>query len=214
MNIYRAKFEGVYCFTDGDQLRAKIWTCSEEADIPLEMMGAKRFEVSLLREYQGEDNVLVLNLIEEGTKEYITLYSPWQIYDDGWKKTDNNIIQMEFVKAYIKSRQGKRDIDIYDEKFYGVYFQYKLELSGINIFIRKEDVMGMPGFDNSFFEAVLLKEYEGKKNVIKLEFKDGEIAYETLFYPYLYWDMDDKKWKKSNNIDTPEEFMKAYLMWC
>lgn len=100
---------------------------------------------------------------------------------------------------------------IYDVKFYGVYFRYKLEFSGVNIYSKKELRHAVPGFENSFFEVTVLREYEGKKDVLKLVFEDGEVAYETLNYPYLYVDTEDNIWRKSNDISTPEAFMKAYL---
>ena len=100
---------------------------------------------------------------------------------------------------------------IYDVKFYGVYFRYKLEFSGVNIFSKKEVVHAVPGFDNYFFEVTVLKEYQGKKDVLKLEFADGEIAYETLNYPYMYMDVEDNVWRISNDTSTVEAFMKTYL---
>lgn len=214
MTIYDVRFRGVYWFRDGDILSAKIGSRAEDVERPSEVSECKKFEVSLLREYKGNRDVLKLTLEEEGTYEYMTLYYPWQIFDEGWRNLNNNVFQTEFIKAYIKSREGKRPINIYDEKFHGVFFRYKLELSGINIFVRKQDVKGMPGFENSFFDIILLEEFEGKNNVLKLEFEEGEIAYETLYYPYLYWDMNDELWKKSNDTSTPEEFMKTYLNWC
>jgi len=106
---------------------------------------------------------------------------------------------------------GVNNVNIYDVKLYGVYFQYKLEFSGVNMYARKEDVHSVPGFDNSFFEVTVLKEYEGKKDVLKLEFENGEVAYETLNYPFLYMDMDDNVWRKSSDTSTPDAFMKTYF---
>ena len=102
---------------------------------------------------------------------------------------------------------------IYDVKFYGVYFSYKLEFSGVNIFTSKERVHVVPGFENELFEITVLKEFEGKEDVLKLEFANGEVAYETLNAPYLYKDMEDGIWKLSHDTSTPETFMKAYLMF-
>ena len=102
-------------------------------------------------------------------------------------------------------------MNIYDVKFYGVYFHYKMEFSGVNIFAKKEDVRVVSSFENSFFQVSVLKEYEGQKDVLKLEFENGEAAYETLNAPYLYMDMEDKVWKNSNDTSTPEAFMKTYL---
>ncbi|MBQ8043815.1 MAG: hypothetical protein IJ272_06685 [Clostridia bacterium] len=102
-------------------------------------------------------------------------------------------------------------MSIYDVKFYGVYFRYKLEFSGVRIFARKEDVHITPGFDNSFFEVTVVKEYQGKNDVLKLAFENGEEAYETLKFPYLFWDVEDNVWRESKDTTTPEEFMKAYL---
>lgn len=102
-------------------------------------------------------------------------------------------------------------MSIYDVKFYGVYFRYKFEFSGVNIFARKEDVHCVPSFDNSFFEITVLEEYQGKNDVLKLVFQNGEEAYETLRFPYLYLDMEDNVWKESKDKSTPEAFMAAYL---
>ena len=100
---------------------------------------------------------------------------------------------------------------IYDVKFYGVYFSYKFEFTGVNIFARKEDVHCIPSFDNSFFEVTVLKEYKGQSNVLKLAFQDGEQAYETLNAPFLYLDMYKDVWRESRDTSTPEAFMKVYL---
>ena len=102
-------------------------------------------------------------------------------------------------------------MNIYDVKFYGVYFRYKQEFSGVSIYTRKELVHLVPGFENSFFEIRVLKEYEGQKDVLKLEFENGEIAFETLNYPFVFMDLEDSIWRKSNDASTPEAFMKAYL---
>lgn len=102
-------------------------------------------------------------------------------------------------------------MSIYDVKFYGVYFRYKFDFSGVSMFVRKEDMHCIPGFNNSFFEITLLKEYRGKQDVLKLVFENGEEAYETLKFPYLFWDMEDNVWKESKNKSTPEEFMKTYF---
>ena len=106
---------------------------------------------------------------------------------------------------------GVNNVSIYEVRYYGVFFRYKLEFSGVNIYTRKEELHRVPGFENSFFEITVLEEYEGKKDVLKLEFEDGELAYETLNYPFLYLDIKDNVWKKSNDRSTPEAFMKAYI---
>lgn len=102
-------------------------------------------------------------------------------------------------------------MNIYDVKFYGVYFQHKFEFSGVNIFARKEDVHTTPGFDNSLFRISVLKEYKGRQDVLEIVFENGEVAYETLKYPFLFWDMEDAIWKESKDKSTPEAFMKTYF---
>lgn len=213
MNIYDAKFYGIYCFHDGDMLSAKLWETPEEITNPTGSPEIQHFEISLLEEYHGKKDVLLLRLKEENTYEYMTLLYPWQIFDDGWHPLNTNVIQMEFLKLYIKlfEKEENKRLELYDLKFYGVYYHYKMEFSGVNIFSRKEAVQAVPGFENSFFEITVLKEFEGKKDVLKLEFQDGELAYETLNYPYLYMDMEDNIWRKSNDISTPEAFMKTYF---
>lgn len=102
-------------------------------------------------------------------------------------------------------------MSIYDVKFYGVYFRHKLEFSGVNIFARKEDVHATPGFDNFFFKISVLKEYKGKQDVLKLVFENGDESYETLKYPFLFWDIEDNIWRESKDTSTSEAFMKAYF---
>ena len=102
-------------------------------------------------------------------------------------------------------------MSIYDVKFYGVYFRYKFDFSGVNIFARKEDMYCIPSFENSFFEVTVLKEYKGQQDVLKLVFEDGEETYETLYYPFVFWDTEDNLWKESKNKSTPDAFLKAYL---
>ena len=100
---------------------------------------------------------------------------------------------------------------IYDVKFYGVWFHYKMEFSDVIICSRREDVHAVPGFDNEFFEVTVLKEYDGKQDVLKIEFKNGETTYKTLNYPYLYLNLEDKVWRKSCDTSTQQAFMKAYF---
>lgn len=69
----------------------------------------------------------------------------------------------------------------------------------------------IPSFDNSFFEITVLKEYKGQQDVLKLVFQDGEEAYETLHYPFLFWDIEDNVWRESKDKSTPDAFLKAYL---
>lgn len=215
MSIYDKKFYGIYSFHDGDALNAKLWETSEEIEFPADSSETRQLEISLLEEYKGKKDVLAIWLKEEETFEYMTLLYPWQIYDEGWHKINNNVIQLEFLKLYIKVTQNMaktyRASDLYDLKFFGVYYQYKMEFSGVCISHKKEEVHAIPGFENSFFEVTVLKKYKGKKDVLKLEFKNGDVAYETLYYPYLYVDAEDNIWRKSNDISTPEVFMKAYL---
>lgn len=100
-------------------------------------------------------------------------------------------------------------MSIYDVKFYGVYFHYKLEFSDVAIYQTKKQVHAVPGFENLFFEVTVLKEYKGQKDVLKLEFEDGTCEYETLEYPFKY--LEDGVWKNSHNTATPEKFMKLYF---
>ena len=63
----------------------------------------------------------------------------------------------------------------------------------------------------AFVQVTVLKEHEGQKDVLKIVFEDGEVAYETLNYPYLFWDVEDNIWRKSKDTSTPEAFMKTYI---
>ena len=215
MSIYDMKFYGIYTFRDGDILNAKLWETPEEIELPVDSSETRQLEIGLLEEYKGKKDVLVMRLKEEETFEYMTLLYPWEIYDEGWHKINTNVIQLEFLKLYGKVFENMakkhRPLDLYELKFYGVYYHYKMEFSGVNIVSKKEEVHAIPGFENSFFEVKVLKEYEGKKDVLKLEFSDGEIAYETLNYPYLYKDVANNVWRKSKDTSTPEAFMKAYF---
>lgn len=98
---------------------------------------------------------------------------------------------------------------IYDVKFYGVYFYYKAEFSSVTMYQTKEQVHTIPGFENLFFDVIVLKEFEGKNNVLKLEFEDGTYKHETLEYPFEY--LEDGKWKKSHNTVVSDAFMKLYF---
>ena len=100
---------------------------------------------------------------------------------------------------------------IYDVKFYGVYYRYKLETSGVNIYAKKEEALAVPGFENLFFEVSALKEYLGKENVLKIEFEDGTCEYETMFYPFLY--LDDGVWRNSGNTSTKDAFLTQYFKY-
>ena len=97
----------------------------------------------------------------------------------------------------------------YDVRFYGVYFHYKSEFSGVNMYQTKEQRHAVPGFENLFFEATALKEFGGRKDVLKLEFEDGTCEYETLNSPFEY--LEDGIWKKSHNTDAPEAFIKLCI---
>lgn len=215
MSIYDKKFYGIYCFHEGDALWAKLYEKPEDAEVFECDSEIQHFEISLLEEYKGKRDVLKMRLKEEETFEYMTLLYPWMIYDEGWQKLNTNVIQLEFLKLYIKVIQKvtkeNNTLGLYDLKFYGVYYRYKMEFSGVSIFSKKEEVHAIPGFENSFFEISVLKEYKGKKDVLKLDFDDGEIAYETLYYPYLYMDMKNRVWRKSMDVSTREAFMKEYF---
>ena len=97
---------------------------------------------------------------------------------------------------------------IYDVRFYGVYFHSESGLSGINLHTTKKEVHKVPRFENLLFEIALLREYEGKKDVLKIEFEDGTSRYETLNAPYRI--LKNGVWETSCDTSIPEEFGKQY----
>lgn len=106
MSIYDKKFYGIYCFRAEDTLWAKLYEKPEDIEVPKRFSETQHFEISLLEEYKGKKDVLVLRLKEEETLEYMTLLYPWKIYDEGWHKINTNVIRLEFLKLYIKVLQN------------------------------------------------------------------------------------------------------------
>lgn len=96
---------------------------------------------------------------------------------------------------------------IYDVKFYGAYFPTKRGVCTVRMSQAMFTVdKGLP--DDVKFEAEILRKFEGKKNVLKLKFKDNTVKYETLYEPgYCY---ENGSWKETTYREAPKAFFKEY----
>jgi len=105
--------------------------------------------------------------------------------------------------------KSKTITTIYDTKIYGVYYYYQKEFEGVVMWQDWNQCHSIPGFSNLFFEASVLKEYQNKKDVLKIKFKNGVCKYFTLSYPWFTW--DKVRWKRIKNYKFPDAFWKVYL---
>lgn len=99
---------------------------------------------------------------------------------------------------------------IYDVQYIGVYYSYKMEFSGIDLFKTREDVKVNLSFENTFFKVKAIKEFEGKKDILKIEFDDGTIEYETLYEPGMFYDNDKCSWEETEYRKIPEKFLELF----
>ena len=102
-DIYEVRYFGVYFiyryFSGIDLYRSK-----EERIIKQEY-SSTLFEVRLLKEYKGKEDVLEIKF-EDGTSEYETLYEPALYYEDGmWKKASYREIEKEFLKLFEQDKK-------------------------------------------------------------------------------------------------------------
>ena len=97
--------------------------------------------------------------------------------------------------------------EIYGRRYIGVYYQYKMKFSGVALFKTKSDVKVNVSFENLFFEVSLLREFEGKKDILLLEFEDGTTEYEKLFEPGMYYDKDKNTWEETAYREVPKKFL-------
>lgn len=95
--------------------------------------------------------------------------------------------------------------DIYSRTFYGYYYHNKIEFSGVELFAKKEDINHTP-FEELQMEVRLLKNFEGRENVIEIKFPNEEIEHETLFEPSMYY--EDETWHKTSYRNTALAFIK------
>ena len=169
--------------------------------------------ITLLEEFKGHKDIVriehwligdLYTLLNEDVS--ISRYDGSRIKDTRYKGIKRQLKNLMCQDASADKRE-----ELYTVRYYGVHIQYKNEFSDTQIYETKELRHAVPGFENSFFEITVLKEYEGKKEVLKLEFEDGEVAYETLRSPYYYWNPQFSKWVKAYDNSTSEAFKKVYL---
>ncbi len=101
MTMYDVKFYGVHFYYESEFSDVSIYATKEEAH-PVPGFSNRLFEVVVLKEHEGQQDVLKLEF-EDGTCEYKTLYAPYLYFDDGkWRKAPNASTPEEFMKAYLK----------------------------------------------------------------------------------------------------------------
>lgn len=203
MNIYNVDYVGERIDNE-----IKIVGVLEDGNV-----GKDQYVITLLEEFKDNKDVIKIQqwllgdvyfLLEEDRS--ISKYDGSRIED-----TRHKDIKRQLKNLMCQDASADKREELYTVRYYGVQIQYKNEFSDTQIYETKELRHAVPGFENSFFEITVLKEYEGKKEVLKLEFEDGEVAYETLRSPYYYWNPQFSKWVKAYANSTAEAFKKVYL---
>lgn len=96
-------------------------------------------------------------------------------------------------------------MSIYDVKFYGAYVLNRRGICDVKV-AKSSDLRIRPG--SVTFELTVLKEFAGKKNVLRLQFKEGDVEYETLYDPGYFY--EDGVWKETNCRQVQNAFLKTY----
>lgn len=175
-----------------------------------------RFEVQLLERYGSKQDVLELQFLD-GHKEYVTLYEPTMYLEDGeWHLSENNDVGEAFLAMY-ELLQEKETVDsagsIFDYTFYGVLEEDGLKTFRAKVFTFKVARDGVLTKYSMPFTAVILKEYRGRKYVVKCTIEEGVEAYIPLFQANVYYDVDERKWRFCNENPIPREILKCYVKY-
>lgn len=175
-----------------------------------------RFEVELLKQYGSKQDVLELQY-PDGHKEYVTLYEPTMYLEDGeWHPSENNDVAEAFLAMY-DLLQEKETVDsagsIFDYTFYGVLEDIGLKMPRAKVFTFKVARDSVITKGNVPFTAVVLKEYRGKKYVVKGTTEEGVEAYIPLFEANVYYDVAKRNWSRCNESPIPGEILKCYVKY-
>jgi len=214
MTIYDLKLYGAYFPRLTGVAKVMLTERPEELHekVPIEY----RFEVEALKQYGSKQDVLELQFMD-GHKECVTLYEPAMHLDCGeWKCSGNNDVAQAFLKMYELLKE-KETIDsaqsIFDLTFYGMIEDTGLQMLSAEVFLFKVARDSALTKGSVLFNAVVLKEYRGKKYVVKGTTEEGVEAYIPLFEANLYYDVAKKKWSYCNENPIPGEILKCYVKY-
>lgn len=99
-------------------------------------------------------------------------------------------------------------MSIYDVKLYGAYYQTKDGMSDVFMSDDFEQVLEKGVLKEQVFEAIVLKNFKGRKDVLRLKYDDNSKVYETLYDSgYTY---KERIWEEQLCKQATNAFFKAY----
>lgn len=210
MNIYDLTLQGKIsprlCGKDKVYIAKHVTLSSGERKI-----GARLFKVLIWKCFNKTNDVLQLEF-EDGHMEYITLYEPSMKYENGkWQYMEDRSIA-EAVEATCAELQAQATFarhQIFDITFYGAFRNVVFSLKDVKVFFSQKARNRSLYKDSIAFTAEVLKEYKGKKYVIKCAPDNQEKFYITLIDSMLYSE-EDKKWVEGVS-DISNAILKCYL---
>lgn len=212
MNIYDLKLYGVYMprLVGG----RRVMLAAERAEVHPKSPREFRFEVVALKQYGTKKDVLWLRFVD-GHSEYTTLYEPYMCLDNGeWQSTHLGDVSEAFLAKYnevkeIEALESKSSI--FDFTFYGLVEDSAIKPQMVEISLSRVRLEQCLTKNSVMFTATILKEYKGKKYVIKQTADSGETCYIPLFNANMYYDEVRKNWSYCNESLIPGKIMKCYV---
>lgn len=189
------------------------------ADSPEEVFGKAqreyRFEVEVLEQYGSKQDVLQLQFLD-GHKEYVTLHEPHMYLDDGeWKPSENNVAEAFLTMYELLKEKETVDIaqSIFDLNFYGMLEDFGLKRLRAKVFLFKVVRDNELTKGSTLFNAIVLKEYKGKKYVVHAITDEGDEAYIPLFEANRYYNAIKRVWDCCNESPIPGEILECYVKY-
>ena len=103
------------------------------------------------------------------------------------------------------------NISIFDYTFYGSVEDVAIKPTMVEISLSKASLEQRLTKSSILFTATILKEYKGKKYVIKQTTDSGETCYIPLFNANMYYDEVRRNWSYCNESPIPGKILRCYV---
>ena len=212
MTIYDLKLYGV-CFPRliGDY---RISLSQDMEKVYAKAPKEYRFEVTALKQYGSKQDVLQLQFVD-GHTEYITLYEPTMYMDEGeWRATKSKNVAEKFLSVYNELKEFEaleKNTSIFDLTFYGLLEDIGLKMLRAKVALSLVTIEEAITSDCVLFTATILKEYKGKKYVIRGVIEEGKLCYIPLFEANMHYVSEKGCWDYCNESPIPNEILKCYV---